>query len=108
MGKGPNVINQDEHLDAANARKVTEGVIIPGDVKTDDASAAGVYVGKGNICRIEVTADTYVAFGADAIGAVDSSTSPASKLKSGISQVVATDDYIRSSAALTRLEVIAK
>lgn len=89
-----------------NTEKVTGDVIYPGRVVTDDASAAGVFVGNGSLCRIRVTATTYVAFGISSIGSVSSSTSPGLELTAGTWLVAASNDYIRSSAALTRLEVL--
>lgn len=103
---GQETLNQIEHLDNAGAKIVTLGVLIPGDVITSDTSAAGVLVREGSICRIQVSADTYVAFGDSDIGSVSSATSPALKLASGYHLVVATSDYIRTSANVTRLEVI--
>lgn len=104
---GRETINQVEHVRSAGARLVMSGALVAGDVVTDDVSAAGVFVGAGSILRIEATADTYVAFGnSAAMAAVDSSTSPAIKLPADYSLVVATDDFVRASAAFTRLEVI--
>ena len=84
------------------------GIVFPGDVITDDISAAGVSVGKGNICRIEVGgADIYVAFGDKDIAAVDVNTSPALKLKANtIYHVLSSDLYIRASVNPIRVEVI--
>lgn len=109
--QGQETVNQVEHIRQAGAKLVMDGVLVPGDVVAADTSAAGVLVKAGSICRIQVTADTYVAFGPDSIAAVTSSTTPALKLvgvagRDGVYMVVATDDFIRSSAALTRLEVL--
>jgi hypothetical protein len=106
MIQGQETINQVEHLAPAGAKIVTSGVIVPGKVVATDTSAAPVLIGIGSILRIEVTADTYLAFGDETLAAVTVTTSPAIKLKPGITLVCATDDFVRTSAALTRLEVI--
>lgn len=106
--QGAEKINQIEHLDSAGSKIVTEGVLVPGDVITADASAAPRFVEEGSICRIETSAITYVAFGDDSLAVVGAGTSPALKLlASQVYLVVATADYIRSSVAFARLEVIA-
>lgn len=106
--RGQETINQVEHVTDAGAKLMMGGVLVAGDVITDDVSAAGVKVYSGSICRIEVSATTYVAFGADpSMGAVSVTTTPALKLSTaGVYLVVATDDFIRASAAFTRMEVI--
>lgn len=104
--RGQEIINQIEHVDQAGARLVMGGVLVPGDVITADVSVASVLVGVGSILRIQVGADTYVAFGDDTLGAVSITTTPAIKLPAGYHLVVATDDFIRASASFTRLEVI--
>jgi len=103
---GQETLNQIEHIEEVGARAVMGDVLAPGDVITDNASAAGVYVGAGSILRIQAPADTYIAFGESTIAAVDSSTSPGFKHPGGYVLLNATDDYIRSSAALTRVELI--
>ena len=104
--KGPSKILQDEHLDEANAQKVVSGILVPGEVVTDDISSAGVLVKKGSLLRISVSSTTYIAFGASTIGAVSNTTSPGLELQSGVYLVCATDDYIRASADADRLEII--
>ncbi|RLG45243.1 MAG: hypothetical protein DRN81_02365 [Thermoproteota archaeon] len=104
--KGPDRITQDEHLDSAGAKIVTEGVLIPGRVVTADISAAGVEVLKNSICRVEVTAVTYIAFGPGDMPAVTVATDPGLKLNPGTYLIAATDRFIRASAAVVRLEVV--
>lgn len=106
--QGQETIHQVEHMKSAGAKLIMGGVLIPGQVITTDASAAPVLVKAGSVCRIEVSAATYVTFYPDTTGAaVDATTTPGLKLgTAGVYLVVATDDYIRSSVALTRLEVI--
>lgn len=105
---GPNKIKQAEHLDDAQSRRVTKGILIPGRVIAPAVSivTAGREVGKGNICRLEVSADTYVAFGEGDIAAVTIATTPAIKLAAGVHLIVATGDFIRASLVQVRLEII--
>ena len=97
---------QVEHLAEAGAKIVTMGVIVPGNVVTADTSAAVALVKIGSILRVTVTADTSIAFGDSTLAAVTASTSPAALLGPGTHLVVATDDYVRTSASVKRLEVI--
>ena len=83
------------------------GVEIAGEVVTDDLSAAGVEVGEGNILRLEVGADTYVAFSDDSsIGAVSAATTNGIKLAAGYHKVVCSCKYVRTSANPTRVELL--
>ena len=78
---------------------------IPGEVITDDISAAWVEVGEGNILRVEVAGPTYVAFDDKTTGGVvTSATSPAVKLTAGIHYVVCQCKYVRADANPTRIE----
>lgn len=106
--RGSESITQLEHLDAAGSKIVTQGILVPGEVISADISAGGVLVGEGSICRIKVTADTYISFGNDpaSMPAVTSATTPGLLLPAGIHLVVATDEFIRASAAVARLEVV--
>jgi len=69
---------------------------------------AGTKVGEGNIIRIEITADTYVAFSDEAgISIPTVATTPAVKLiGAGMHYVVCQCDYIRTSIAITRAELL--
>lgn len=91
-------------IDVANP---LDEVKAPGKVITDDISAAWVKVGFGNLIRIEVSADTYVAFSKeDDDGVVDSSTSPSVKLPAGYHYVICAGEYVRASANAVRLELL--
>lgn len=103
---GQETLNQIEHIDKVGARAVIGDVLAPGTVVTADISAAGVLVRKGSIVRIQAPADTYIAFGESTIGAVSITTSPGFKHPGGYVLLNATDDYIRASAAATRLEIL--
>lgn len=81
-------------------------VKMPAKVLTDNISTGWVKVGKGNVVRLQVGADTYVAFDDDGVGAaVSATTSPAVKLDAGYHYVVCQGEYIRASANATRIEL---
>ena len=104
---GQELINQIEHLEQTGSRAVTGDVLAAGKVVTTDVSAAGVLVGKGSILRIQAAADTYIAFSDSAsIGAVSVTTTPGFKHPGGYVLLCATGDFIRASAAFTRMEVL--
>lgn len=91
----------------SDAAQALVSIKAPGKVITDDISAGWVRVGKGNIIRIQVSADTYVAFSKeDDDGTVSATTSPAIKLDAGYHYIVCAADYVRASAAATRLELL--
>lgn len=106
--RGQETINQVEHVEAAGAKLMMGGVLVPGDLLTDDTSSAPRLVGGGNLLRIEVGSTTYIAF--DDVPAnlatVDATTTPALKLAAGVWLVAATGDFVKTSAAATRIEVI--
>lgn len=104
--RGQESKEQVRYLDQLGSDAVTGDVLGPGEVITDDTSLAGVLVKWGSILRIEAAAGTYIAFGDSAIGAVSATTSPGFKHPGGFILINATDNFIRSSAALTRLEVM--
>ena len=81
---------------------------VPGEVMTDDISAAYVKVGEGNILRIQTTGDTFVAFSdLDSGGAVSVTTNPAVKLVgAGVHYVMCQCDYVRASANPARIELL--
>jgi hypothetical protein len=81
---------------------------VPGKVITDNISTAYVEVGEGNILRIQTAGDSYVAFAEiGGGGAVSAATSPAVKLVgAGVHYVVCQCDFVRASAAATRVELL--
>jgi len=90
-----------------NTQKMTGDILIPGKLVTQDASAAGVQVGKGKLLRIRVAAATFLAFGKSDIGAVSGTTDPGLELATaGVYLVLATDEYLRCSANPARIEII--
>lgn len=108
--QGQETIQQVEHNPHSGAKLVMSGIIVPGDLVTADSSIAAVLVGAGSILRIKVTVDTYVAFSADPAdpliaAATTAASSPAVLLPANtINSVIATADFMRSSALLARVE----
>lgn len=84
------------------------GLQFAGLVITDDISAAGVNVGKGNIVRVKFGATAYVSFSDDSsIDTVSVTTSPGIMLDANTwYYIIASADYIRASSAATRMELI--
>jgi len=111
--RGQEVTNQIEHVDSAGAKLTLGGVLVAGTVipAATDLSTTPTLVKTGTLLRIQVAADTYVAFGdepaaAPLSGTIDATTSPALKLPAGYHLVVATGDFIKTSANPTRVEMI--
>ena len=106
--RGKDKIEQLQHQDEAGAKKVMGDVLVPGRVipPTTNISNDPELVGKGNICRIRVAAQSYVAFGDESLGTVSVTTTPGLELAIGVHLVVATDDFIRMSANPARIEII--
>lgn len=93
-------------MSIVDAAQVLQSLHIPGQVITDNLSAGGVFVGSDNILRVIVTADTYVAFGPQSIGAVSSATSPGLLLQAGEHYIICADDYVRTSLNPSRVELL--
>lgn len=113
--KGAERVRQDEHMDEALSKKCVTGILIPGTLITDNITTAPRLVGKGNVCRIRITAGNapaYIAFGDDPTAAplnapITSATDPGLELFSaGTYLVVSRGDFIRSSSVATRFEVL--
>lgn len=106
--KAAGQIPQDEHLSQGNCKKVMDGILVPpASLVTSDISATPAYVGQGNLCRIRISAASYVIFGDDSVSAPDGSEETSLELNSaGVYLVVASADYIAMSAKPERLEVI--
>ena len=71
-----------------------------------DATTAGVLVKKGTLCRVFGTTNDFIAFGPVDVATPTSSTQNAAKMSQAVHMIVATDDYIRCSATVTRVELI--
>jgi hypothetical protein len=84
-----------------------QSVKLPGKVITGDTAAAGISVGKNNIIKIHVAVDTYVAFGDDAtMPVVSVTTTPGLLVNAGMHYIICTGDFVRTSTAVTRLELL--
>lgn len=99
-------IDQLSYTEKAKARKTMDVLVIP-DLVIADASGAGVKVGKGNLLRVEGTSGGYLSFGAGTTMAapVVADASGTIKTPAGFFFIVATDDFVRTSAAM-RIEVV--
>jgi hypothetical protein len=83
------------------------GLKVAGELVTANISTAYTEVKKGNIIRIVVTADTYVAFAKEGGGAaVTAATKNGLLLQAGDHYVYCTEDFIRASAAPARVELL--
>ena len=88
----------------AKAGKNLELEVVPNSIVAD-ASAAQFFVGKGNICRINGTAGGFAMFQDEGDTTVpSSSTEETIQTELGFFKIVATKDYIRTSA-LMRIEI---
>lgn len=75
-----------------------------------DISAGWVHVGIGNIVRVVVAANTYIAFDDADLGAgvaVSATSNPSVMVVTGEHYVIASGDWIRASANPTRVEILA-
>lgn len=80
---------------------------MPMKVLTAAEATAGILVGKGNVCRIFGTAADLVRFADAPIGALPLATDQdALQLGATVVSVVSTGEFIRTTAAVTRVEVI--
>jgi hypothetical protein len=84
-----------------------QGLKLPGKLVTANISTAAVKVGKNNIIKVHVAADTYMAFSDDAaFGAVSVTTDPGLLLNAGMHYVICTGEYVRASANPSRIELL--
>lgn len=82
-------------------------VSCPGEVVTANMATAGVNVKAGNIIKVHVSTDTYMAFSnSSTIPAVTVSTSPAILLTPGEHYVICLGDFVRCSTNPTRVELL--
>ena len=94
-------------LSTVDVAQALQALLIPGKVISANLSSSWVEVGQGNILRIQVSADTYVAFSDDTSGtAVTATTSPAVKVLAGDHYVLCQAKYIRASANPVRAELL--
>jgi hypothetical protein len=94
-------------LNTVDVAQALQALKIPGKVISANISTNWADVGQGNILRIQVSADTYVAFSDDTSGSAPSvTTSPAVKLPAGDHYVLCQARYVRASANPTRVELL--
>lgn len=98
-------IEQLTYTEKAKARKTLDVLVIP-DRAIADASAAQL-VGKGSLLRVEGTSGGFITFGGSLVAVPSASTENTLKTPAGFFFIVATDDYVRTSAAM-RIEVVAE
>lgn len=92
--------------DVAKADKQIVVSPIPSRVLTAGEATTGIKVGIGNICRIFGTANDFVFFGSEIPASAPVATDQnALQLGATVITVVATDEFIRCSAGVTRVEV---
>jgi uncharacterized protein (DUF2237 family) len=95
-------------LSTVDVAQALQSLKVPGKVVTANLSTGWTEVGRGNILRIQVAADTYVAF-TDIEGdssSVSVTTSPAVKLPAGDHYVLCQAKFVRASANPTRVELL--
>lgn len=101
---GSSKVPQLKYNEIAKADKQLQVLAIPSVVIADATSAQKV--GKGNLLRIKGTAAGYIAFDADgSLAAPGVATQNALETEAGFFLVIATDEFIRTSAAM-RIEVV--
>lgn len=103
--------NKIRKLFTKNVIDVAQALVslnMPGKVVPIADVFAGTEVGEGNILKIETTADTYVAFSDEAgIALPTVATTPAVKLVgAGVHYVICQCDYVRTSIAIARAELL--
>lgn len=94
------------YTERAKSLKKMDVICTPDSVITAVAAAAGALVGKGNICRVFGAATDLVAFGVSGLAAPISTDQNAAQLGATVMMFIASDDYIRTTASVTRVEVI--
>lgn len=104
--QGPKIptqnLEQMNYTEQAKAKKHLDVLPIPDNVIAN--ATAAQKVGKGNLCRILGTAGGWVTFGDSTVGAPNGTTVNAVQTIADWFLIIATDDYIRTSAIM-RVEV---
>ena len=95
-------------LSTVDVAQALQALLIPGKVITANISTGWIYVGRGNILRVQAGADMYVAFSEFDLTttAVTVSTSPAVKVITGCHYIICQADFVRASANPTRIELL--
>lgn len=99
--------NQLGYVEKAKARMTTDSHCTPDLVLTAAQAAAGVLVGRGNICRVFGTATDLVEFFPSATATATPLTTDNTAIMLGqtVLQIVANDEFVRTTAGVTRIEV---
>jgi len=81
---------------------------VPGKLIANADIFAGTEVGEGNILRVETTADTFIEFDSQAIGSAPTITTASAVMLvgAGMHYVICQCDFVRSSIAVTRAELL--
>lgn len=104
---GPEKRAQLNYNEAAKAQKQMSVQGMPSKVLTAGEATAGILVGKGNVCRVFGTAADLVIFADSNPGGVPTATDQtAAMLGATVQSFVATGEFIRTTAGVTRVEVI--
>lgn len=98
---------QLNYNEAGKAKKQMDVQAIPFKVLTGAEATAGALVGKGNVCRVFGATADLVGFYPSIPGTVPQATDQnAAQMGATVQSFVATDEFIRTTAAVTRVEVI--
>lgn len=98
--------SQQSFTERAKAHKQMTSICTPDIVITAGQATAGIKVGKGNICRIFGTITDLVFFGPDVPSGVPTVTDQnAAMLGATVITLIATDEFIRTTSGVTRVEV---
>lgn len=98
---------QLNYNEASKAQKQMSVQGMPSKVLTAAEATAGILVGKGNVCRVFGTAADLVIFADSNPGGVPTATDQtAAMLGATVQSFVATGEFIRTTAGVTRVEII--
>lgn len=104
---GPEKKDSLSYTERAKARKNIEVICTPDAVISAANATAGFLVGKGNVCRIFGTAADLVGFYPSIPGSVPVATDQnAAALGATVVIMIASDEFIRTTSGVTRVEVI--
>ena len=110
--KAKNSIGAEKKLqlnynEQAKATKQLDVVGTPFKVLSGAEATAGALVGKGNVCRVFGTAADLVMFADTNPGSIPTATDQtAAQMGATVQTFVASGEFIRTTAAVTRVEVI--
>jgi len=104
---GPQKMGELRYNNDAKADKKMEVQATPIAVLTAAQATAGAQVGKGNVCKVfGVSGSSLVQFGPSIPGSVPTTTTQnAALLSAAAVQIVATDEFIRTTSDVSRVEI---